>query len=188
MEDTIIRKLRSLMGDGIDTESKVVYLMAEIRKLIDHKDRSRRFLWLKFFCDWALHIRLSGTTAAALLQDVDACVTPQEIADRLGPRFAMDTFRDDLIEFLHSYDLPTEITKIGPWLTFLKLYLEVVRECPLAYSRKIPLKRIDEVLVERIDHPPENVLRGFGFMFTIAWVFKKDGHEVLRWNNQVYYA
>lgn len=58
MRDEIIEKLRKELNTGITTEPQVVYLMAGIRKLIEHDNLQAKFPALNFYCNWVLHTKL----------------------------------------------------------------------------------------------------------------------------------
>jgi hypothetical protein len=78
MKSAIVEKLRQHLSAPVDTECKVVYLLCEIRKLLDKKTTDpkllalRQLFTLRLFCNWALHINLSQPTTMALLEKVDA--------------------------------------------------------------------------------------------------------------------
>src|SRR6266571_5397278 len=63
-EDAIVRKLRTTLARAVDTEAKVVYILAESRKLLDTYPSDPSPIALKIYCHWALHVDLTlpGTT------------------------------------------------------------------------------------------------------------------------------
>ena len=57
----------------MDDECKVVYLLAEVRKLLDPVPPAQRPPALNLYCHWALHLDLHGKdTLTPFLQEVDA--------------------------------------------------------------------------------------------------------------------
>ena len=76
MEDQIVAKLRRELERPITTEPLVVYLLVEVRKLLDRKDRKLNCPTLRLCCDWAVHIRLSGREARTIVRHVDALYPP----------------------------------------------------------------------------------------------------------------
>lgn len=55
MTEEIIRKLKMEIDRGIRTEPEVMYLLAQIRKLIERDDKTAEYSGLDFHCDWVLH-------------------------------------------------------------------------------------------------------------------------------------
>jgi len=68
----IIWKLTQELNGGITSEPQVVYLLAGIRKLMEHDQIEDKFVNLKFHCDWTLHSRLSGEAEHQILRLFDA--------------------------------------------------------------------------------------------------------------------
>jgi hypothetical protein len=191
MKDAITDKLCIEITRGIETEAQVVYFLVGIRKLIEHSEQPGHWLPLQFFCDWAVHTKLTRQPAFELLRDIDEAIERGETNDqavaRIGRTFSLDAFRDDLIHFLIHHDLPT--TAVGtmvPWRTFLRLYLSVVSDCPIQ-SSKLELKHVDKVILSVCNDPPKRVPDGAAFAYTISWAFWKSDKEVFTWANEVYY-
>ena len=195
MKNEIIQKLGVVLSKSIESEEQVVYILVQMRKLIDHSQNKSKYLVLIFYCDWALHIKLDRTTACQMLEKFDEALGAQNddktyrvAVEMLGPIISFETFRDEFINFLLEQSLPTQIAgKMQPWGRFLQLYLRVVTDCPLAYSRKLPLQHIDELKLTRYDNPYEQVPEGAIFAFGISWSFHKSGNEMAKWNNDVFY-
>ena len=195
MKNEIVQKLRTELIKPVDGEPQVVYVLVEIRKLIDHSPHKNQYRALKFYCDWALHIKLDQGGACQMLQQFDEALTARNdeesfraAVEKFGPTISFATLRDEFINFLIEYDLPTEVAgKMLYWGRFLALYLSVVKDCPLAYSRNLPLHHIDELRLSRYDDPPNQVPKGAVFAFGITWSFYKNGKEVGSWNNEVYF-
>ena len=57
----IIEKLAPLLTKGLpDTEAGAVYLIVEIRKVLDHAyDKKTEYTLLRFYCDWVVHTEKS---------------------------------------------------------------------------------------------------------------------------------
>ena len=64
----IIVKLEQLLAKGINTEAEALYLMVEIRKLLEQQQAKRQYEYLTFHCDWALHATLDGSMTQKILQ------------------------------------------------------------------------------------------------------------------------
>src|SRR5262245_38999047 len=104
----------------MDSECKVVYLLAEIRKILEDEDPQPRPLALLMHCHWALHVDLTrpGTTSD-FLQRIDNFIfpyvsgqkAPQEVDEYLLSLdfIYLQSLRDELHSFLNSHGLPTSI-------------------------------------------------------------------------------
>ncbi|MCE5310877.1 MAG: hypothetical protein LLG20_24815 [Acidobacteriales bacterium] len=191
MRNEIVEKLRAELTRGIETEAQVVYLLVEIRKLIEHSEYVNRYLSVLFFCEWALHVKMSRQSAFLLLKEIDDALerstSAEQMAELVGTRLSMDTFRDDLIHVLMDHNLPTEpIRTMQGWLAFLPLYLNVISDCPVL-KKSVDLKRINQLTVGIDREPPKEIPQGALFAFAIQWTFRKDDEIVLEWRNEVLY-
>ena len=136
----IIKKLKKELDRGIASEARAVYLLTEVRKLIERDKAKGAYRNLKFHCDWVLHAKLTGPGAQDILRQFDAAhpllrdqnlelrdlppVLRREI-DRISK---MESFREELDQLLADYGLPP--VKRG-WTRFLHLYAKVVEDIPL---------------------------------------------------------
>src|SRR5689334_8485361 len=79
MTKDIVRKLHEHLDAGIDSECEVVYLLAQIRNLLErddpqHQNPAYRALWM--CCHWAVHPDLAGQqTTGDFLDRVDRWIT-----------------------------------------------------------------------------------------------------------------
>jgi hypothetical protein len=136
----ITKKLRKEMGRGIASEARAVYLLTEVRKLIERDKAAGAYPNLKFHCDWVLHAKLTGPAAQEILRQFDAAHPllrdPQlELHDLPGMLRSeiyriskMRSFREELYRLLEHYGLPP--LKRG-WTHFLHLYAKIVEDIPL---------------------------------------------------------
>jgi hypothetical protein len=58
----------------------VVYIMVELRKLIELNDDGAQYTALKFHCDWVAHPRLAGPQAQDIVRLFDRY---QQLTDRV---------------------------------------------------------------------------------------------------------
>jgi hypothetical protein len=146
MTDEIIRKLTAeLNPPGINTEAKVVYLMAGLRKLIERDQLGEKFSVLKFHCDWVLHSKLEGTAAKEILAMFDKAEglmhnTPYEklpasLRRKIDNISKMESFEEEMSSCFAHYNLPA-IMHAGAdgWTHFLHLYTQVVQDIPLSVA------------------------------------------------------
>lgn len=55
MKKDIWSKLRRELNEPISSERQVVYILVELRKLLELSGSDEHFPALNFYCDWALH-------------------------------------------------------------------------------------------------------------------------------------
>lgn len=71
MENDIINKIRYELDRPIQSERQVVYLLAEVRKLLDHLCATSQYRSLRLYCNWAVHIKLERSFALSIVEKVD---------------------------------------------------------------------------------------------------------------------
>jgi len=192
MTKDIVGKLQLHLGKPIDTECGVVYLLAEVRKLLERDDRQRRSGCLWMYCHWALHVDLDGPkTTLEFLKQVDLWVT--NTVHGLLPRgpwkplqehylfrdfVYLDAFRRELRRFLVSYMLPTNLCDEDPrWFAFLSAYAGVIEDGSLAISAD---KNNDIGAVKQITFTKGRTLSAEHHVgFVIQWNIElKDGRTL----------
>ena len=60
--NAIVDKLRAAISEPVDSECKVVYILAETRKLLETYPPDPLPFALKLYCHWALHVDLENPT------------------------------------------------------------------------------------------------------------------------------
>lgn len=183
MEDAIVHKLREHLAGPVDTECKVVYLLCEVRKLLDRYPRGPSQFALRLFCNWALHVDLSRSgTTRTFLERVDRFVLNQltpgsdtketflEEHSLFREFVYLDTFREELSRFLAARDLPTALcTEDKRWFTFLAAYAGVIEDGSLVCEDKGPnkLRIVDKVTFTKGPQRMEDSHVPFGITWDI---------------------
>ena len=91
MRDSIVDKLRTILAGAIDDECKVMYVLAEARKLLEKYPVDPAPFALKLYCHWALHIDLSHPmTTRPFLERVDRYVESIFCRERQRQRRTQD--------------------------------------------------------------------------------------------------
>jgi hypothetical protein len=155
-EDQLISKIRAEMERGITSECQVVYLLVEIRKLMDRDTtKAAPYNSLRLYSDWAVHIHLYGPQAQEIVKRADAhypklmngTATEQEKAD-FEKLFSLKAFREEIDRFLQDH--VGRSFSDEHWNKFMYAYLHVVEDCPLICKPdNATLANIDEVFVIR---------------------------------------
>jgi len=149
-ELAILRKLRQELAQEISTEGQVVYILVEIRKLIERTDESRQYETLYFYCSWAVHTQMTKAVANDMLEKFDEAhpllkgrgldELPREMSKGIQEMTAMRRFQKQLRDFLRKYALDLRIVE-DQWTAFLRVYASIIEDCPLTVkgeSKKLP--------------------------------------------------
>ena len=108
-EDEIWGKLHKFLYDDVELESEphAVYLMVELRKLLDHKNIKDKYITLRFFCDWAVHIskdrNMKGISDVIALMEKEVSKSEtlsNEHATRIFRFLGMEKLKNEIDEFL----------------------------------------------------------------------------------------
>ena len=182
MPREIIRKLTSLLKEGITIEDKVVYLLVGIRKLIEAEDQGKEYPNLKFHCDWVLHSKLTGPGAQAILRAFDNAHPflkrkedlAQELQKEIGDICGLRVFQEELERFLDRYCLPPIARDVDDWSRFFHLYSQVIQDIPLEVksSSRDAAKNISKIVVH-VDDAKETIRSRYNnreeFLYRIVW-------------------
>lgn len=185
MEKSIVEKLHRVLSEPVDSECKVVYVLAESRKLLETYPPDPVPFALKLYCHWALHVDLDNPrTTLQFLERAERYTASvlagnQDLVEehRMLREFVfLDTFRQQFRQFLQTYGLPTEICdEHERWHEFLRHYAGVIEDGSLSCKAKAhPLKLISEVVFE-IGRAAQNSYLPFGLAWTIVLL---DGRKL----------
>ncbi len=181
MRDDIVHKLADTMASGIDSECKVVYLLCEVRKLLEKHPPDPMPPALKLYCHWALHVDLKvPNTTLAFLKRVDEFVgsaygtEPRDDAAEQRMYHELHIFaalKDELRSFLAGYGLPTDLCDDSVrWRLFLQHYAGVIEDGTLSCSAKTgELKYVRKVVFSK--GPPITWPKGVEMFlpFDLTW-------------------
>src|SRR6266498_3959033 len=98
--DAIIEKLERELQEPITSESQVVYLLVEIRKLIELNKDVANYRTLKFCCDWVAHPVLEGSEARSIVRQLDKY---QEVIEEMNNAADGEALTADM-SFLDALD------------------------------------------------------------------------------------
>jgi hypothetical protein len=192
MTKDIIAKLRKHLAGGVMTECRVVYLLAEIRKLLEDERPNPRPTALWMFCHWAVLVNLSrSSTTSHFLNQIDAFTISQNIHGLPEPdgRFSfvdqhnlskdllfLTNFRQQLREFLGSKKLSTRLCDNDKsWFGFLSAYAGVIEDGTLSVEGANKLRVVDRVTFTK----GRSLSSDHHVPFTIQWdIHLKDGRIV----------
>lgn len=128
MKSEIFEKLNvELSSLPVDSEPRAIYLLVQIRKLLDHAENNSSPL--RFYCNWAVHIRLDHSSAQRMLRKLENMTEAQLIKF-----ISLRNLRSELGEFLIQHNLPTNLTDIeSNWVKFQDSLINILIDVPIQY-------------------------------------------------------
>ena len=136
--NSIVSKLNAVLAEPIDSEWRVVCVLCEVRKLLEHVPPPQRPFALNMYCHWALHVELHGKdTITPFLQEIDAYVDgvlvgPEDFgaSNRMVREFLiLDTLRYQLRDFCLANGIRTDLTDDDTrWNEFVRHYAGVIED------------------------------------------------------------
>lgn len=163
MRKQIIEKLANFLGERtiIKEEFEVVYLMVELRKLLDQErelNNSSKYPLVRFHADWVVHTKKEKITneikeiITNIGNNIDVYPKNGDVSFLLLPEF-----RKELTQILKDYQLPHGFClHDGEWLSFMLVLTQVIADQPIvnptddvAEFRYVYVK--DEAIMANID-------------------------------------
>jgi hypothetical protein len=155
MKDELLRKIQLILDRRISNEGQVVYLLVELRKLMDRDNYEDPLL--RTFSNWVVHTSLENRAdgSTLILCEVDRFMTELYERKKLLPHpehISLGTFRTALIRCFVRFGLSAKFVKdAAEWKKFGKLYCLIVSECPIVFTApKTKLKYIEKVELQRV--------------------------------------
>lgn len=142
--EEIIEKLNKFLinHNPFTEECQIVYLMVEIRKILDHErsnNPQNNSTPLRFYCDWTVHTEKTKITdnirtiMDKVFQDVKSQIEQPYSVQAMSPvmQFAyMDKLKDEMFRFLKNRDMNTDLVG-NHWLPFVQLLVRVLENQPI---------------------------------------------------------
>jgi hypothetical protein len=192
MTKDIVGKLMQHLAKSIDDEPSLVYLLAQVRKLLDRDNPKDSLGALRMYCHWALHVDLTRpATTMDFLRRVECWVTNTvaglnpsgswDIHDErklLEDFIFLDMFRQQLREFLGRYGLPVSLCdETAQWFAFIAAYGGVIEDGSLSTEAD---KNGELQAVKRVTFTKgEDLPAGHHVPFVIQWqIDLKDGRTL----------
>jgi hypothetical protein len=70
-QPSIVKRLHHELAQDITIERQVVYILAEIRKLLELRQEKKKYFALNFYCCWALPTKMDRAGAKRILERFD---------------------------------------------------------------------------------------------------------------------
>jgi hypothetical protein len=149
-QDELVEKIQRLLERPLTKEMQVVYLLVELRKLMERAAYDDPVL--KMFCNWVVHTNLGNKAPGAtlLLKDFDDHFTQLFEHERLLPNaghISGRAFREALGQCLRRFNIAANfLHDLKKLKTFFSLYASIVSECPIVYTAsRAQLKYVQKI-------------------------------------------
>lgn len=138
MKAQIVEKLHKFLSERtqIKEEFEIVYLMVELRKLLDREreqNRQNQDSLVRFHADWILHTDKRHITAPMkeIMQKIDDSIDTYP-KDGNIEFLLLPEFRAELTQLLQEYGLPNDFCKQDNlWLDFINGLTQVLADQPI---------------------------------------------------------
>jgi hypothetical protein len=151
MEGEIIQKLNDFLNEHspVTKECQVIYLMVEIRKLIEIFNNRSNYSTLFLYCNWTLHPIIDRTNLLKDMQDLisridesiqaggkfdDKQLVPSDFGSSLIEFSSLGRLKENMQAFFNSINLPLSLFEDVNWGAFRNHLLRVLCEQPIIFK------------------------------------------------------
>jgi len=129
-------------------ECEVIYLMVQIRKILEFKDSKYPYKTLRFYCNWVLHIELSNEWTTELLSNmlepaVDSRKSGHDnahsVIELCSDFFKVNTLKKELELFNKEHGLSLDLSG-NKWWKFASLLLGIIEGCTVHFASTVVSK------------------------------------------------
>jgi len=187
----LIEKIRRTLEKGIDSEPEAMYLLAEIRKVMELEKSQDSYEALYVHCCWAVHAQLTKEIARRIVRPFDSQLklamamsnapngtklnVDWAVINEASERIQLTQFRNDFQRFISKHGLvPVIVDDDSRWFRFLGLYSLVIEETPLRCLDD-STEHIKHLFVRRMEIP-EGMKIGDPsrtYLFALDWCWKE---------------
>lgn len=142
-QSEIIEKLNTFLLQHalLKEECHIVYLMVEIRKILDHENSNPKYPLLKFYSDWTVHIKKDRISPemekimSNMYETASNEIVNPISAQAMSPviQFAyMESLGKEVKQFLESHNLDSSLAdEKDKWIKFIQLLIKVLENQPI---------------------------------------------------------
>jgi hypothetical protein len=133
----IADKLAPKVQEAITTESQVVYILVELRKLLEHDHLKSKYDIINFYGNWVVHTRLEQSAIAEKIvryfDDLHRLQTGESRTMQSGISRLIGhlPFQTQLRDCLAHFSLPTMLCEDAQFGAFRVQLGQVIKDCPL---------------------------------------------------------
>lgn len=183
---TIIEKLTLHINQSIIKESDAVYLMVELRKILDHSFNNRDFSLIRFYADWFLHTEKSRS-----LENIEPVI--KEVYTIIKKRIQnysvtismplpfinfteLQDLKEEMIRLFEIEKLPMKLFEEEEWKIFVRNAIQVLIDQPI-------INPIDEISEFRFILSKSETVNGLINLLLPLLIkkVKKYGHSLFKY-------
>ena len=141
IEDEIIAKLKTALSEPIEKECHVVYILVEIRKLLDRlKDKNTPLLY--FYTNWVLHEEISKKISMPaihhLLDEIEQTLLNKKYDSGAVIKIIdFEEFCNEIGIFLTKFNMQNPFTDRRYWDNFRGFFVDILVDCPLKLKNSV---------------------------------------------------
>jgi len=137
--EEILEKLEIFLfkHTSFDEECHIIYLLVEIRKLLERENNSN-FPLVKFYCDWTVHTKRDRNFGIIkeIVDKIDSCFSVESHYpsrdDEIFDFLKMTELRKEFKQLFRNYQLPTNIfEEDSNWSCFVDTLTSVLSDQPI---------------------------------------------------------
>ena len=138
MRDELCSKIQRVLDKRIRNEMQVVYLLVELRKLMDREHYKDPVL--RTFSNWIVHTSIENKAdgSTLILKQFDSLfedLHERQLIIRDKEHMSLGSFREALTRCFEHFGLSAIFVKdLKELKTFFTLYCAIVSECPLVFT------------------------------------------------------
>lgn len=138
MKEKIIEKLKKFLSERsqIKEECEVVYLLVELRKLLDkerEENSSNDYSMVRFYADWAVHTNKEYITPSMkkIMDNIEKSINPYPKNGDIS-FLSMPELRKELTQLLRGYELSNKFCEDdNDWRVFVTTMTQVIADQPI---------------------------------------------------------
>lgn len=144
-KNAIIDKLNKFLSsrNSLSEENHVVYLMVEIRKILDHNREEiekEKYKLLRFYCDWIVHTKKDKISKQIkeMMEDIyEEIINRESLIGNRSYEFKITKFyyfnelKEEIDFFFKENKLNLSLLKNKNWVEFIKTLVKVLSDQPI---------------------------------------------------------
>ena len=133
-------KLRRELSKDIVDELQVVYILSQIRKIIDDEKTENKYDILYLYCDWVLHSKLDRPKKRRyFINKFDSQLVNEDTSTKIARTilinqrhfFVLNELKKQLGIFFRDKNISSKLIVRLEWSKFIELLLAILMECPV---------------------------------------------------------
>jgi hypothetical protein len=138
MTPEIISKLNEFLDTHLPfkEECEAVYLMVEVRKLLDREHKRNHFAQVRFYCDWTVHTSKDRNLSAIrnIMEQLEKSMSngnPHPTQDAVN-FFSLLDLREEMVDLFRRHGLRANLSKDdNHWKHFVDVLIPVLADQPI---------------------------------------------------------